>query len=142
LDSDWRFHLGDVKDVFAADDDDRQWRSVDVPHDYAVEGVFNSTNPFVYPGIKPSWYSLHGFLPVQPAIYRKTISIPAGDKGKRLWLEFDGVFSNSRYWLNGRDIGNQYSGYTSSRFDITDAAKCGGENILTARGSALRRLVA
>jgi beta-galactosidase len=77
-----------------------------------------------------SWYSLHGFLPVQPAVYRWTIPIPAEAKGKRLWLEFDGVFSNSRYWLNGRQIGSQYSGYTRSRFDITDAANCGGSNIL------------
>jgi beta-galactosidase len=133
LDSDWRFHLGDVPEAIAPDFEDGQWRHVDVPHDYVVEGVFNPTNPFMYPGMNPSWYSLHGFLPVQPAIYRKTISIPAGAKGRRLWLEFDGVFSNSRYWLNGQDIGSQYSGYTSSRFDITDAARCGGENILAVR---------
>ncbi len=80
-----------------------------------------------------SWYSLHGFLPVQPAMYRKTIFIPASAKGKRLWVEFDGVFSNSRYWLNGRDIGSQYSGYTRSRFDITDAAVCGGSNTLAVK---------
>lgn len=133
LDSDWRFHLGDAAEAIAPDFDDHEWRRVEVPHDYVVEGIFNPTNPFVYPGMNPGWYSLHGFLPVQPAIYRKTISIPAGAKGKRLWLEFDGVFSNSRYWLNGREIGSQYSGYTSSRFDITDAAQCGGENILAVR---------
>ena len=103
---------------------------------------FDPTNHFVYPGMTASWYPLHGFLPVQPAIYRKTISIPASAKGKRLWLEFDGVFSNSRYWLNGRDIGSQYSGYTSSRFDITGAAECGGKNTLVVRvDPALRRLV-
>lgn len=130
MDSDWRFHLGDAADAIAADYDDHEWRCVDVPHDYVVEGTFEPNNPFVYPGMNTSWYSLHGFLPVQPAIYRKTISIPAGDRGKRLWLEFDGVFSNSRYWLNGQDIGSQYSGYTSSRFDITDDAKCGSKNIL------------
>ena len=76
---------------------------------------------------------LHGFLPVQPAWYRRAVSIPASAKGLRLWIEFDGVFSNSRYWLNGRDIGSQYSGYSSSRFDITEAANFGGENILTVR---------
>src|ERR1019366_2590890 len=64
---------------------------------------------------------------------RKAISIPASAKGKCLWLEFDGVFSNSRYWLNGREIGSQYSGYTRSRFDSTDVADCGGNNILTVR---------
>jgi beta-galactosidase len=133
LDSDWRFHLGDAANAITAGYDDHEWRRVDVPHDYVVEGVFDPENHFVYPGMDTSWYSLHGFLPVQPAIYRKTISIPAGAKGKRLWLEFDGVFSNSRYWFNGRDIGSQYSGYTSSRFDITDAAEYGGKNILVVR---------
>ncbi len=131
LDSGWRFHLGDVANASAPGYDDHEWRLVDVPHDYAVEGSFSRTNPFVYPGMDTSWYSLHGFLPVQPAVYRKTILIPADAGGKRLWLEFDGVFSNSRYWLNGRQIGSQYSGYTRSRFDITDAADCGGRNVLT-----------
>ena len=104
LDQDWRFHLGSVTDAIDPNYDDNEWRHVDVPHDYVVEGTFNPTNPFVYRGMNTSWYSLHGFLPVQPAIYRKTISIPAELKGKQLWLEFDGVFSNSRYWLNGRNI--------------------------------------
>jgi beta-galactosidase len=133
LDHDWRFQLGDVSNAIAPDYDDHEWRRVDVPHDYVVEGVFDSTNHFVYPGMDASWYYLHGFLPVQPATYRKTVFIPAGAKGKCLSLEFDGVFSNSRYWLNGQDIGSQYSGYTRSRFDITDAAACGSTNILTVR---------
>jgi len=133
LDQDWRFHLGGVTDANAPGYDDRDWRRVDVPHDYAVEGAFSPKSSFVYPGMDTSWYSLHGFLPVQPAMYRKTLFIPASAKGKRLWVEFDGVFSNSRYWLNGRAIGSQYSGYTRSRFDITDAAVCGGSNALAVK---------
>ncbi len=130
LDQGWRFHLGAVTNAIAPGYDDHEWQLVDVPHDYVVEGTFERTNPFVYPGMNTSWYSLHGFLPVQPAVYRKTIFIPANARDKRLWLEFDGVFSNSRYWLNGRDIGSQYSGYSSSRFDITGAADYGSSNIL------------
>ncbi len=133
LDEGWRFHQGDETNAIAAGFDDRSWRQVDVPHDYVVEGTFSPTNPFNYPGMNASWYSLHGFLPVQPAIYRRTISIPHSAKGKQLWLEFDGVFSNSRYWLNGREIGSQFSGYTSSRFEITDAADYGGKNVLAVR---------
>jgi beta-galactosidase len=133
LDRSWRFHLGDVADAVAAGYDDRDWRTVDVPHDYAVEGEFTQKNPFVYPGMNTSWYALHGFLPIQPAVYRKTLDIPANAKGKRLWLEFDGVFSNSRYWLNGREIGSQYSGYTRSRFDVTEAADFGGQNTLAVK---------
>ncbi len=130
LDRDWRFHLGEVSGSTASDYDDRGWRQVDVPHDYVIEGTFEQTNRFAAADINRGWHWLHGFLSVQPAVYRKTILIPPSEKGKRLWLEFDGVFSNSRYWLNGREIGSQYSGYTRSRFDITDAADCGGSNML------------
>ncbi|MGD0904480.1 MAG: beta-galactosidase GalA [Terracidiphilus sp.] len=130
LDAGWRFHPGDLTNAFNPASDDHDWRRVDVPHDYVIEGAFD---PKAQPGVSVEWYKLYGFLPVQPAWYRRAVSIPASAKGLRLWIEFDGVFSNSRYWLNGRDIGSQYSGYSSSRFDITEAANFGGENILTVR---------
>ena len=131
LDHDWRFHLGAVPAATAPDYDDSAWRTVDVPHDYAIEGTFAENNPVAADPNDPSWYWLHGFLPIQPAVYRKTLDLPAAAAGKRLWLEFDGVFSNSRYWLNGQEIGSQYSGYTRSRFDITAAARPGARNLLT-----------
>jgi beta-galactosidase len=130
LDANWRFHLGDLTNAVNPTYDDRDWRRVDVPHDYVIEGTFNETNRFPQTGDRASWYWLHGFLPTTPAWYRKTISIPAVDQGKRLWLEFDGVFSNSRYWLNGREIGSEYSGYNRFQFDITDEVKFGDKNIL------------
>jgi beta-galactosidase len=133
LDRGWRFHLGDDAAAIAPGYDDQNWRNVDVPHDYAVEGDFTQKNPFVYPGMNTSWYSLHGFLPVQPAMYRREMLLSADVQGKRLWLEFDGVFSNSRYWLNGREVGSQYSGYARSRFDITEVAEFGGQNILAVK---------
>jgi beta-galactosidase len=130
LDANWRFHPGDITNAINPDYNDHDWRRVDVPHDYVVEGAFD---PKAQPDVSVEWYKLHGFLPVQPAWYRKAVSIPAAAKGRRLWLEFDGVFSNSRYWLNGREIGSQYSGYSSSCFDITETARFGAENILTVR---------
>ncbi|HEY8994552.1 MAG TPA: beta-galactosidase GalA [Lacunisphaera sp.] len=133
LDENWLFHLGEAPGATDPRYDDRMWRRVDVPHDYVVEGRFEPTNPFPAAafGRAPDWYSQHGSLPVQPAVYRKGLDIPSSAQGKRLWLELDGVFSNSRYWLNGHEVGTQYSGYTRSRFDITAAAIPGGENILT-----------
>lgn len=130
LDADWRFHLGGMPAAVSPDYDDSAWRRVDVPHDYVVEGAFEPKPRFVYPGMPEDWHWLHGFLSIQPAVYRKTLDVPASAKGKRLWLEFDGVLSNSRYWLNGTEVGRQYSGYTRSRFDITEAAICGGRNVL------------
>lgn len=131
LDDDWRFHLGEMPDAGFPSFDDRKWRQVDVPHDYVVEGEFIEQNPRGRAdALRPDWYWLHAFLPVGPAVYRKTFSIPASAQGKRLWLEFDGVASNSHYWLNGKLIGAEYSPYTRSRFDVTDVAMAGRNNVI------------
>lgn len=131
LDDGWRFHLGEAPDAVFQSFDDSAWRPVDVPHDYVVEGTFSESNPDRRAELlRPDWHWLHGFLPVGPAVYRKSFTIPAEAADKRLWLEFDGVFSNSLFWLNGNLIGSQYSGYTRSRFDVTTAARPGGENTI------------
>jgi beta-galactosidase len=130
LNEGWRFHLGAVSGATAPNFNDHSWRSVDVPHDYVVEGKFVPEDPTANKGGRPDWFWLHGFLPVQPAVYRKELSIPASAKGKTLWLEFDGVCNNSRYWLNGKEVYIQYSGYTRARFDITKAVDFGGKNTL------------
>jgi hypothetical protein len=138
LDFGWRFHRGDVitpltenaagGDAIATDSplspayDDSAWRKVDVPHDYIVEGAFD-----------PKADTSHGSLPVEPAWYRRTIAVPASAKGRKLWLEFDGVYRDSRMWLNGRFLGRHASGYTSFRYDITDVARPGADNLLTVR---------
>lgn len=133
LDDDWRFHLGEAPEAVSFSFDDSKWRRVDVPHDYVVEGAFIEKDPEPRAGApaRHDWFWYHAFLPSQPAVYRKTFTLPANAAEKRLWLEFDGVFSNSFYWVNGTLVGSEYSGYTRSRFDITAAAKAGGENIIT-----------
>jgi beta-galactosidase len=138
LDFDWRFHRGDIPGVFTAGSTngnlsptpdflspaygDSSWQRVDVPHDYIVEGAFD-----------PKADEAHGYLPVEPGWYRKTISIPAADPGRRLWLEFDGVYRDSQMWLNGHFLGRHVSGYTSFHYDISDIAKPGTNNLLVVR---------
>lgn len=130
MDDGWRFHIGDVPNAVDPAYDDHEWRNVDIPHDYVVEGAFSQTNPYVYPGMNTGWFVMHAFLPTQVAVYRKTFTMPQESAGKRMWLEFDGVFSNSRFWLNGMEIGSLYSGYTRFRIDITDSVNLDGNNIL------------
>lgn len=101
---------------------DSSWERVNIPHDYIVEGTFD-----------PKAENQHGWLPVEPGWYRKTISIPDSDKGRRLWLEFDGVYRDSQMWLNGRFLGRHASGSTSFRYDISDIAKPGTTNLLVVR---------
>jgi beta-galactosidase len=135
LDFDWRFHRGDIPEVLlespagqnflpkpdflGATYDDSSWQTVNVPHDYVVEGAFD-----------PKADEAHGYLPVGPSWYRKKISIPAADKDRRLWLEFDGIYRDSQMWLNGHFLGRHASGYTSIRYDISAIAKPGKSNLL------------
>jgi beta-galactosidase len=100
--------------------DDRSWREVHLPHDFIVEGTFD-----------PKGQDSHGFLPKDMGWYRKTFDLPASDKGRSLWIDFDGAFRDSRVWLNGKLLGRHSSGYTPFRYDITEAAIYGGRNTLT-----------
>jgi beta-galactosidase len=138
LDFDWRFHRSELpgiqldratnvifstaSDFLQANYDDSSWQNVDVPHDYIVEGAFD-----------PKADQAHGYLPVEPAWYRKVIAIGAADKQRILWLEFDGVYRDSQVWLNGHFLGRHASGYTSFRYDISDIAKAGADNLLVVR---------
>ncbi len=99
--------------------DDQDWKEVHLPHDFVVEGPFS-----------PSADGNHGFLPKDPGWYRKSFKVPLSDKGRSLWIDFDGVYRDSRVWLNGKLLGKHPSGYTSFRYDITGAIKYGGVNTL------------
>jgi len=98
---------------------DRSWRVVHLPHDYIVEGKFS-----------PNADRNHGYLPVMPAWYRKTFTLPSMDKGKSVWLTFDGIYRDSMIWLNGHFLGEHPSGYTSFHYDISPYANYGGKNVL------------
>jgi len=98
---------------------DTSWRGVHLPHDFIIEGTFD-----------PQADASHGFLPKNAAWYRKSFVLPRSDKGKALWLEFDGVYRDSIVWLNGRQLGRHRSGYTSFYYDISQAVRYGAPNTL------------
>ena len=124
---------GDVSFVQPKFNDGR-WRLLDLPHDWAVELPFDEKADMK-----------HGFKPVGPGFpqnsigwYRREFNLPASDKGKSLWLEFDGVYRNSLVWLNGHCLGRHLSGYSGFRYDISRFANCGGKNELVVRVDASR----
>jgi beta-galactosidase len=159
----WRFHLGhacdEVKDFgfgkdqrtfakagkdvaapCALDFDDGSWSPINLPHDWAVELPFV---PSVNPPDGDDPRAAHGFKPLgrefpQTSIgwYRRVFDLPASDVGKRLTLEFDGVFRNCIVMLNGYAVGRNASGYASFQIDITDFANTGGKNTLVVRADA------
>ncbi len=126
LDADWRFHLGDAAGAEAAKFDDSDWRKLDVPHDWSIEGDFDQANPAGKAG---------AFLPGGVGWYRKEFTLPENSSGRRVVVEFDGVMANSEVWINGKRVGGRPSGYVSFECDFTDHVKFGeGEtNLLAVR---------
>lgn len=116
--------------------DDSNWRLVDLPHDWAIELGIDR-------GREDREHVEHGFVPVGPDYpqnsvgwYRKTFNIPAEDEGRRISIEFDGVFRDCIVWVNGHRMGRHASGYVPFRYDITDQLNYGGENVVAVRVDA------
>src|ERR1700690_699104 len=139
MDFDWRFAFGNANDPArdfdpgssffsylakagngsggaATDFDDRGWRTVNLPHDWAVALPFSdhASGSHGYKALGRS------FPENSVGWYRKTFSIPAADLGKHITVEFDGVFRDSQVWVNGFYLGRESSGYTGFGYDLTD----------------------
>lgn len=107
--------------------DDKKWKQVNLPHDWAIEGPFYKEEDAIVGGGM-------GRLPVQGiAWYRKKINIPANDKGRRIYLDIDGAMSYAMVWLNGKLVGGWPYGYNSFRLDLTPYVQYGASNQLAIR---------
>jgi beta-galactosidase len=148
LDEGWRFHLGDIaRDSFAGGQgvnlyepdityhgakagsawgaaargyDDKNWKLVDLPHDWVVE------QPFDAKALKQQGYRPRGI-----AWYRRTFKLPASDRGKNIELQFDGVATHCTVYVNGSEVHHNWSGYASFQIDITPMARYGDDAINT-----------
>jgi len=121
----WRFHLGDVPGAEAAGFDDSGWRTLDVPHDWSIEGEFSDTNPAGAHG---------GALPGGVGWYRKALAVPQADSGRLVFVEFDGVYRNSEVWINGQYLGKRPYGYSSFRYELTPHLRYGrARNVIAVR---------
>jgi beta-galactosidase len=156
LDFGWRFHFGNANDPakdfgFGGGQnggfqktgnflepsrltfDDSDWKTVDLPHDWAI------SLPFVNePGL-----SSKGFYPLgrkypetSVGWYRRVFELPASDAGKRISVEFDGAYRESMVVFNGFYIGQHSGGYDPFSFDLTDFAIPGSPNVLLVRVDA------
>jgi beta-galactosidase len=114
---------------------DNTWRVVDIPHDWAVEldHVNVSDNNIMNHGYKPIGRQ---FPRTSVGWYRRTFSVPLSDEGRKLALKFDGVFRNSRAWVNGHYIGTNLSGYEEFSLDVSDYVRYGQRNVVTVRVDA------
>src|ERR1043165_6588203 len=105
----WRFFKGDAPGAEQPGFDDSSWRPQRLPHDWAIEGPFDSKlNPHT------------GALPIfGTGWYRKTFTLPETARDIFLSIEFDGAMSNSTVWINGHELGGRPYGYIGFAFDLT-----------------------
>ena len=128
FDNDWKFYWADTVD--AKDDyknssyDDASWRTLNLPHDWSIEGSFSQKNPATPEG---------GALPGGIGWYRKTFSVPAASKGKSVFIDFDGVYRNSEVWINDHYLGKRPNGYISFRYELTPWLNYGGKNVISVK---------
>ncbi|XQA66246.1 beta-galactosidase GalA [Xanthomonas sacchari] len=164
-DGGWRFHLGhaddpardfnfgtfqrtyakagkDTADAALLAFDDSAWERIDLPHDWAVAlpPRQDPTSTLVN-GEDPA--AAHGYTPLgrtdpQTSIgwYRRVLEVPAEDLGKRISLEFDGVFRDCIVFCNGHIVGRNGSGYCGFEVDLSDVLDYGARNIIAVRVDA------
>ena len=157
IDDNWKFHFGhaanaekdfnySIATIFSKSGaasgtaidtrfNDSTWRTLDLPHDWAVELPFENSTNF---GVES-----HGYKPVgggYPATsigwYRRHLSIARADSGTRFQIQFDGIFRDAKIWINGFYLGNNMSGYTGASYDITDYIKFDRDNVVVVRVDA------
>ncbi|MFL5807959.1 MAG: beta-galactosidase GalA [Flavisolibacter sp.] len=157
FDDDWKFHFGHAADptkdfnygvstIFSKSGaargtaidprfDDKSWRSLNLPHDWAVEVPFVNVKSF---DVMAHGYRAVGGLFPETSIgwYRKHFSIARQDSGRRYELQFDGVFRDATVWINGFYLGNNKSGYIGMSYDITDFLNYDRENVIVVRVDA------
>jgi len=123
---------GYARGAAQANFDDSGWRKLDLPHDWAVEAPFDER------GSGSHGYKAIGkkFPERSVGWYRKSFSISASDVGRRISVDFDGVFRDSQVWVNGFYLGREASGYSSFSYDISDYLNYGGTNVIAVRVDA------
>lgn len=120
----WKFTTGDPVGAQSFTFNDSQWRAVDLPHDWSIEGPYSETEPTGGPG---------GYLPTGIGWYRKKFRIPPGAHGVKFFIDFDGVYQHSEVWLNGHLLGYRPYGYISFGYDLTPHLRLAEENSIAVR---------
>jgi beta-galactosidase len=119
----WKFFRGETPGAQQPGFADAAWRALDLPHDWSVEGPFTQDAAASGSG---------GYAPTGVGWYRKRFRVPAGFAGRKVRIEFDGVYQNSEVWLNGQYLGKRPFGYISFSYDLSPLLSA-GENVIAVR---------
>ncbi|HAH22220.1 MAG TPA: beta-galactosidase [Prolixibacteraceae bacterium] len=124
FDFNWKFFLGDTTAAKLKDFNDMSWRTLDLPHDWSIEGKINPKNLTGNAG---------GFFPAGIGWYRKTFKVPGEWKNKIISIYFEGVYMNSEVFINGKSLGVYPYGYSSFSYDLTPYLDIDKENVIAVR---------
>ncbi|MFY0686413.1 MAG: DUF4982 domain-containing protein [Cyclobacteriaceae bacterium] len=120
----WSFHLGEISEGHDPALNHSEWRTLDLPHDWSIEGEFSPHHPATPGG---------GALPGGIGWYRKTFIPDLSLTEKKAFIQFDGIYMNSQVWINGNLLGERPFGYASMEYDITPYIQCGKENVIAVK---------
>jgi beta-galactosidase len=121
----WRFFLGDATGAEQPAFADKAWRSLDLPHDWSIEGTYDEHAAAGGAG---------GYLPTGIGWYRKTFSLPETAQGRQVIVQFDGVYEHSTVWINGHELGTRPYGFETFDYDLTPYLHFGGSpNVIAVR---------
>jgi len=113
----WLFAKGDIKNAEQQTFNDKKWRKLSLPHDWAIEGPFSK-----------KYSARNGGLPVfGTAWYRKHFVLPKASSDKVVSVRFDGVMANSQVYINGHLAGERPFGYIGFQYDISQYLKPAGQ---------------
>lgn len=124
--NDWYFHFDDSmgQKLLWEEPEPSDWRQVTLPHDWSIEQPRQVGNPSGNSG---------GYFTMGRGDYRKTIDAPEAWQGKKVFIEFEGVYMNAEIWLDEHFITRHPYGYTSFKVDLTSYLKLGQPNVLKVR---------
>ena len=112
--------------------EDGSWRTVTLPHDWVVDLPYDGAASHSH------GYKCIGWRYPENSVgwYRRHLEIPAEDKGKQVWIEFEGIFRDSQVFCNGCYLGGEKSGYASRVYDLSPYLNYGGDNLIAVRCDA------
>ena len=121
LNDEWMFHKGDVSNGEKEVVEKRDWRQVELPHDWSIEGPFSK-----------QWASATGYLPAGIGWYRKTLQLEKLNPDEKVYIYFDGVYKNSEVWINEHYLGKRPNGYIPFYYELSPYLQK-GKNVLAVK---------
>lgn len=117
----WQFQLLETDSVSKNELSSTQWKPVQLPHDWSIEGTISEKNPSGHFG---------GYFPGGVGWYRKSFESDPDWKNKQVFITFDGIYKDSEVWINNYYLGKRPNGYVGFSYDLSPHLKEGKNSIL------------